>query len=258
MDSRVARILRHAFADYVPLSEVKNTLDITDGFIHGAAALAAVISDDAELPLEISIATPVTTRREWLSLFRQIPNVMSYHYWNDGSRLDIGRVERIRSYFFLPSGVSIVLQESIYNSAMPLLLCHGITSLACGIGHSSVFSLYPDLLALKLTHRIFTDDPRTELYFKGVFDESCKHGFSTVPRFGCETRWRKSYGSHGIASLPLTTSLSRFCLEKGDNLSHFRVMLAVNINFRIGSFLHEGIPYFTASPSRASDELTRK
>ncbi|THV04229.1 hypothetical protein K435DRAFT_851048 [Dendrothele bispora CBS 962.96] len=182
VEHRVNRVIRHIVGDDIPIHQVKATLRATGGIIHGAVAQVPLLaqSTSTALPKDIYIATPVATRREWLRLFRRIPDIATYHFWNDVTRADNESVERVRSVFFLPNGIVITLQESWESSALPILLCNGITSLACGIGASSVFSLYPTLLSRSLTHRIFNNDGLTESYVASLSTRCLSEGFQLV------------------------------------------------------------------------------
>ncbi|THU79412.1 hypothetical protein K435DRAFT_810738 [Dendrothele bispora CBS 962.96] len=141
--------VKSVFGEAIPFVEIKSTLRNTGAFIHGSAAQSI-------FPKEIFIATPVTTRRDWLRLLERIPDTMSYHFENFVTCVDGDPVERVRSTIFLPTGVIVTVQESSQASAFPLLLTQPMTSLACGVSYSSVFSLYPELCFRRVTHPVFT------------------------------------------------------------------------------------------------------
>ncbi|THU82224.1 hypothetical protein K435DRAFT_872525 [Dendrothele bispora CBS 962.96] len=137
LDYRICRYYRRVFGDSVPIEDIKSTLRTTGAFIHGSAVQGLLLNECDNIQNEITIATPFATRTDWLQLLLRIPDVMSYHFKSLVSRVGGELVERIRTTLFLPNGVIVTIQESSSMSAFPLLLTHGITSMACGISYSS-------------------------------------------------------------------------------------------------------------------------
>ncbi|THU88621.1 hypothetical protein K435DRAFT_866093 [Dendrothele bispora CBS 962.96] len=199
LDFRICRLYRCVFGQVLPIVDIKSTLRSTGAFIHGSAAQSILQDGYVDFPREVFIATPVTTRRDWLQLLVRIPDTMSYHFKNFVTRVDGDPVERVRSTIFLPNGTIVNIQESSQASAFPLLLTQPMTSLACGVSYSSVFSLYPEQCVRRLTHPVFTRDG-------GPDSEHCLYGFARTERYDCEIGWRSSSGCHGVASMPLPVS----------------------------------------------------
>ncbi|THV00623.1 hypothetical protein K435DRAFT_854547 [Dendrothele bispora CBS 962.96] len=215
MDYRVNKVIRKlTIPGLVDAVDIKTALRDTGGIIHGLAALLPLLPDDIETPNNIFIATPVATRKTWIDLFARVPHLPNYHLWDNNVYIGTLQLVRVRSVFFLPNKVVLTLQESFFNSAMPILLSHPTTAMCCGISYGAVFTLYPHHVKNRITDRIFERHHPPQWYLKTLMKPlqfTCfpasdydNHTFAR-PEYtmrDCALVWRRTSGCHDMGSLP--------------------------------------------------------
>ncbi|THU91865.1 hypothetical protein K435DRAFT_863030 [Dendrothele bispora CBS 962.96] len=156
MDYRVRKVVRKITCpDFIDIDDIKLALRSTNAIIHGLPALLPLLPDDIAVPDSIFIATPLATRKTWVDLFTRIPHLPHYHFWDNNVAVGSTQLVKVRSVFFLPNDVVVTVQESHYDSAMPVLLSHPTTAMCCGISYGTVFTLYPQHIKHRITDRIF-------------------------------------------------------------------------------------------------------
>ncbi|THU90482.1 hypothetical protein K435DRAFT_864277 [Dendrothele bispora CBS 962.96] len=156
MDYRVRKIIRKLTCpEFIDTDDIRVTLRSTNGIIHGLPALLPLLPDDIPVPDNIFIATPLDTRKTWVELFTRIPHLPHYHFWDNKVAVGSTQLVKVRSVFFLPNDVVVTVQESHFDSAMPILLSHPTTAMCCGISYGTVFTLYPKHIKNRFTDRVF-------------------------------------------------------------------------------------------------------
>ncbi|THU90472.1 hypothetical protein K435DRAFT_864271 [Dendrothele bispora CBS 962.96] len=156
MDHRVNKTIRKLIVPgFIEVQDIKEILRSTNAIIHGLAALLSLLPDDIATPDNIEIATPFGTRNVWAQLFARVPHLPTYHLWDSKISVDGLQLVRASGVFFLPNNVAVTIQESFFDSAMPILLSHPTTALCCGISYGIVFAIYPYHIKNRMTDRVF-------------------------------------------------------------------------------------------------------
>ncbi|THU91863.1 hypothetical protein K435DRAFT_863028 [Dendrothele bispora CBS 962.96] len=214
MDYRVNKVIRKlTVPGFIDLVDIKEALRASNAIIHGLAALLPLLPDEIAVPNNIEIATPLGTRKFWIELFARVPNLPAYHLWDDNISIGTLQLVRVRGIFFLPNNVVVTVQESFFDSAIPVMLSHPTTAMCCGISHGIVFTMYPYHIKNRITDRVFEKYHPPRWYMNRLMKPvsfACypvtDYDFHTIPRpdykpRDCPMIWRRTSGCHGMGSL---------------------------------------------------------
>ncbi|THU90485.1 hypothetical protein K435DRAFT_864280 [Dendrothele bispora CBS 962.96] len=214
MDYRVNKIIQKlTVPGLIDIVDIKKALRTSNAIIHGLAALIPLLPDSIAIPNNIEIATPYGTRSVWVELFTRSPRLPAYYLWHDNVSIGKLRLVRVRSVFFLPNDVVVTVQESFFDSALPILLSHPTTAMCCGISHGIVFTMYPHHIKNRMTDRVFEKYHPPRWYMNRLtkplsfacypvndYDDHSAPRSVYEPR-DCPLVWRRTSGCHGMGSL---------------------------------------------------------
>ncbi|THU90469.1 hypothetical protein K435DRAFT_864268 [Dendrothele bispora CBS 962.96] len=224
----------------------------TNAIIHSLAALLPLLSDDTAVPDNIFIATPLSTRKIWVDLFSRIPHLPRYHFWDNNVTVGSMQLVKTRSVFFLPNDVVVTVQESQFDSAMPVLLSHSITAMCCGISYGTIFTLYPQHVKNRITDRLFDRIQPPRWYMNSLtrsirFAPEC---YSDIYYYNprktgyiepdCALVWRRTSGCHNMDKCSSLTSNTNFVVMAVQSFSICGMIEDMSLNDRGPNSLCDG------------------